>query len=314
VSDDDHELRSRLERLASSAGDPPEHGLEQVAARRHRRQHRRRGAVATAAVLAVLLGLLAIRPLGEGPDNVTASEAVPPAPARAEIPNVLDVRCKPAGIEVPVASVRPQRDGMHMHVVNATGGPTKVEVRSTHWSSGPLAVPVGFRDVRQPVPPGVLTIGCDIDGRRDQRRVDLVDVARFYRPVELSCDDAHQKTLENLPVEPAAGSIVQAARRGLAPKVTSEVADAEIGPLIGYPGQRLSDPTADPVVQVGVPGDVAAIVHVRGADQAAAPPWTTLASVDICASALASPSSTTTTAPGRAGGTPAEPSGPTPAR
>jgi hypothetical protein len=307
---DDHELRSRLERLASSAGDPPEHGLEQVAARRHRRQHRRRGAVATAAVLAVLIGVLAVRPFGEEPDDVTASEAVPPTPSRAEIPNVLDIRCRRSGIEVPVASVRPQRDGMHMHVVNATGGPTTVEVRSTQWSSGPIAVPVGFRDVRQPVPPGVLTIGCRIGDRADQRRVDLVDVAHFYRPVELACDDAHQKTIGNLAVDPAAGSIVQAARRGLKAKVTAEVADAEIGPLIGYPGQRLSDPTADPVVQVGVRGKVVAIVHVRGDDDAVAPPWTRLVSVDVCSSALAT--ATTTTAPGHPG-TPAEPSGPTPA-
>ncbi len=311
MSDGDHELRSRLERLASSAGDPPEHGLDRVAARRHRRQHRRRGAVATAAVLAVLIGVLAVRPFGEEPDNVTASEAVPTEPSRAEIPTTLGVRCTRAGIQVPVASVRPQRDGMHMHVVNATGGPTKVEVESSQWRSGPIAVPVGFKDVRQPVPPGVLTIGCDIDGRRDQRRVDLVDAAHFYRPVELACDKAHQKTLENLPVPKGAGSIVQAARRGLEHKVTPAVADAEIGALIGYPGQRLSDPTADPVVQVGVPGDVVAIVHVRGADEAASPPWTTLATVDICDTALAM--SSTTTAPGHASGTPAGPSGPTPA-
>ena len=312
MSDDDHELRSRLERLASSAGDPPEHGLDRVAARRHRRQHRRRGAVATAAVLAVLIGVLAIRPLGEEPDNVTASEAVPTEPSLAEIPTVLDVRCTRAGIQVPVASVRPQRDGMHMHVVNATGGPTDVQVLATQWDSGPIRIPVGFRDVRQPVPPGVLTIGCEHDGRLDQRRVDLVDTAHFYRPVDLACDKAHQKTLENLKVHPAAGSIVQAARRGLTPKVTPEVANAEIGPLIGYPGERLSDPTADPVVQVGVPGDVVAIVHVRGADHPASPPWTTLAWVDICDSALAT-SSSTTTAPGHSSGTPAGPSGPTPA-
>lgn len=292
---DDHELRSRLERLASSAGDPPEHGLERVAARRHRRQHRRRGAVATAAVLAVLLGLLAVRPFGEEPEDVTA-EGVPPDPARAQLPDVLEVRCKPGGIEVPVASVRPRRDGMHMHVVNTTGGPTKVEVRSSRWSSGPLAIPVGYRDVRQPVPPGVLTIGCIVDDRLDQRRVDLVDTAHLYHQAELACDESDQKTLADLPVEPGAGSIVQAARWGLEPRVTKEVQDAEIGAVIGYPGQRLTDPTTDPVVQVGAPGAVVAFVHVRGDDDTTAPPWTTLAWVEICADALA-PASPTTTAP-----------------
>jgi hypothetical protein len=310
---DDHDLRSRLERLASSAGDPPEHGLDRVAARRHRRQRRRRGAVATAAVLAVLAGVLAIRPFGQEPDDVTASEAVPPNPTRAEIPSVLEVRCKPTGIEVPVASVRPQRDGMHMRVVNALGTPTRVEVRSTRWSSGSIAAPVGVMDLRQPVPPGVLTIGCDIGGRRDQRRVDLVDTAHFYRQPELACDDGHQTTLEDLPVDPAVGSIVQAARRGLAPKVIEEVADAEIGPVIGYPGQRLSDPTADPVVQFGVPGAVAAVVHVRGADGSASPPWTNLVSVDICTAALASSSGSTSTTAPHGTTTATSPDGPTPA-
>ena len=75
---DDKDLRSELERLASSVGDPPEHGLERVAARRHRRLRRRRGAVATAAVLAVLtVGLVALAERRDRHDTVTASRGRP---------------------------------------------------------------------------------------------------------------------------------------------------------------------------------------------------------------------------------------------
>lgn len=262
-------------------------------------------------MLAVFAGLVIVRPFGADHDSVTASEAVPAPGVRAELPSVLEVRCKPSGIDVPVASVRPQRDGMHMHVVNALDAPTRVEVRSTEWSSGAVAVPVGAMDLRQPVPPGVLTIGCDIAGHADQRRVDLVDADHFYRAPKLACDDADQKTLEDVPVEPAVTSVVRAARQGLGPVVTKAVGDdAEIGPVIGYVGQRLSDPTEDPVVQVGPPGAAVAFVHVRGADQSAAPPWTTLASVDICASALAGKPPTTTTPPSTTSTTEAKPSHP----
>ena len=121
---DDKDLRSELERLASSVGDPPEHGLERVAARRHRRLRRRRGAVATAAVLAVLaVGALADRAeRRDRTDTVTSSEAATrPRPRPSSCPAQVQVRCDPTGIVVPVASVRPQRDGLHIRVSNSLG-------------------------------------------------------------------------------------------------------------------------------------------------------------------------------------------------
>src|SRR5262245_21532888 len=126
---DDPDLRSQLERIAAAVGDPPEHGLERVAARRHRRLRRRRGAVATAAVLAVLAaGTALIQRAGNGPEVVTASESATPAGAPAEVPDRVDVRCRPTGIDVPVASVRPQRDGLHIRVINELGKPTSLQV------------------------------------------------------------------------------------------------------------------------------------------------------------------------------------------
>jgi hypothetical protein len=283
---DDHDLRSRLERIASTAGDPSEHGLERVAARRHRRLRRRRGAVATAAVLAVLAvaAPLISRGLDDDRESVTASETARPAGAPVEVPRIVEVRCEPAGIVVPVASVRPQRDGLHIRVVNLLPSPTVLEVVAADWSSGEIDVLPGVSEVRQPVPPGPVTVGCDIAGDFQQRQVDLVDPGGYYEVPQLGCDDAESTRLQNLPVAPESNNIIAAARLGLGAHLVE--GDA-IGALRGYPAQRLGDPTDDPVVHVVRDGKVIAFVHVRGAGGAVAAPWTTISEAEVCTAALA---------------------------
>ena len=304
---DDRDLRSELERLASSVGDPPEHGLERVAARRHRRLRRRRGAVATAAVLAVLtVGAVALTHRPDHRDTVTASGSARPVGARPELPRVVDVVCEPAGIVVPVASVRPDRDGLHIDVTNLLGAPTRMQVRGSGWSSGDIELQPGRFDVRQPVPPGELTIGCEIGGEMQRRRVDLVDVDGFYREPELSCDD--DVTLRDLPVAAEdAGNIIAAARGALATRLIGGADDVGIGPVRGYQSERLGDPTTDPVVQVVRDGDVVAFAHVRGADDASSPPWTTVSEAEVCSAVVATPESTSTTQPQPPEGTPPPP-------
>ena len=292
---DDHDLRSRLERLASSAGDPPEHGLDRVAARRHRRLHRRRGAVATAAVLAVLVATLSL--ISTGPnrrESVTADDTVNPATAPAAAPRIVEVRCEPTGIVVPVASVRPQSDGLHLRVVNSLGVPTRVEVDSNRWSSGPIVVEEPMSEIVQPVPPGVLNIGCEINGQYERRRVDLVDSSGYYEEPELDCEPAERTTLDDdLPVTPPEMNLVTAVREGMAPYLVE--GDA-IKAVRGYVSQRITDPTDDPVVQVVRRGDTVGFVHVRGDGGASTPPWTVISFVEACSAltAQAPPDSTTT--------------------
>ena len=175
---DDHDLRSRLERLASSAGDPPEHGLDRVAARRHRRLHRRRGAVATATVLAVLAAAVSLisESLREDPDTVAADDETDvPADAPVEEPKLVEVRCEPTGIVVPVASVRAQRDGLHLRVLNSLGVP-----HPRHGGVQPLGLRRGPRRRPQQGVRPAGAAGRAGDRLRDQRdlrkrRVDLVD-------------------------------------------------------------------------------------------------------------------------------------------
>jgi hypothetical protein len=285
---DDPDLRSRLQRLASSAGDPSEHGLDRVAARRHRRLRRRRGAVATAAVLAVLAvgAPLISEGLDDDRESVSASETASPDGAPAEVPRIVEVHCAPTGILVPVASVRPQRDGLHIRVHNTLTEATALEVVGEGWSSGDIAVPPGLHEVRQPVPPGQLTIGCDIAGRRERRLVDLVDPAGYYQAPELACEESERVTLKDLPVDPPNQSIVTAARDAMEPHLVDGSRGDAIGAVRGYQSQRLSDATDDPVVQVAREGDVIALVHVRGEDGATEPPWTTVSVADVCGSVV----------------------------
>jgi hypothetical protein len=298
---DDHELRSRLERLASSAGDPPEHGLERVAARRHRRLHRRRGAVATAAVLAVLaVGVSLISgSLDNGHESVTLSQSAEPAGAPPEVPSVVEVRCTPTGIDVPVASVRPERDGLHLRVLNSLPTPVQVEVTNEDWSSGPMPVPVGPLSLRTPVPPGVLAVGCIVNGIPDRRRVDLVDTEGYYKAPELSCDAADQNRMVNLPIDPPLPTLVPSVRAALAPYMKVD----RVGAAEGYTSQRMGDWALDQMVQVEDGGDVVALAHVRGATDPAKGPWAMISELKVCASAL-TPGGGTPPSTNPGGGTP----------
>jgi hypothetical protein len=292
---DDPDLRSQLERIASSVGDPPEHGLEQVAARRRRRLRRRRGAVATAAVLAVLAvaAPLISHGLDDDRQSVTAAQTASPVGAPAEVPRRVEVRCEPTGIVVPVASVRPERDGLHIRVHNLLPDETTIDVRGESWYSGEIPVQRGVWEVRQAVPPGQLTIGCDIGGEFQHRRVDLVDPAGYYEPPELACGDEY-KPLHDLPIDPADNNIFEAARQGLDAYLVDGTATDGINPQRGYPSSRVSDRTTDPVVQVERDGAVIAFAHVRGADGAVRAPWTNIEWAEVCTD-MVKPGTTATT-------------------
>ncbi len=288
---DDPDLRSRLERIASAAGDPPEDGLQRVADRRHRRLRRRRGAVAAAAALAVLASGAALISEDTAGDraSVTASESASPRSRPVEVPRTVEVHCAPTGINVPVASVQSRVDGLHIRVHNSQAVPTTLVVESDRWSSGEIQLAPGVHVVRQPVPPGQLSIGCAIDGVVQRRRVDLVDPRGYYTEPELDCDDEGATVLRELPVVPPTHNIVGAARAALAPHLAGGGDDVTVTAVRGYQAQRLGDATEDPVVQVNRAGEVVAFVHVRGEGGAPHPPWTTVSEAEVCRSALDDP-------------------------
>jgi hypothetical protein len=284
-----HELVIVLQQIAASAGDPPEHGLDGVAARRRRRKRQRRGAAATAMTLAVALALGAPTLIGNDHHDVTASDDVRSAPQRAQLPDVVNIACAPGGIDVPVATIRPQADGLHLRVVNMLERPTDVWVESEDaWVSGDIEVASGTTELVQAVPPGVLTVGCRIGGDEQRRQVDLVDVDGIYQQPALDCDEDDQVTLEDLPVLPAdepARSYVVATRAALGP-VAEWSSGVEVTEPRGYPEQGFYGGSGlQPSTEVVVDDDeTVALVYLAGEDPEApaTPPWTVATQVDVC--------------------------------
>jgi hypothetical protein len=261
-TDTDKDVRALLAKIAARAGDPPEHGLEDVAALRRRRARHRRGAVATAVVLAVA-GVAAapwVMGLGDDSDDVTSVADAGSTPRPAELPDVVELRCAPGGIDVPVATIRPQSDGLHLAVDNQLRGVTEVWVTSDGWDSGPIPVEPGRTDLHQPVPPGMLTVGCRIGDRDEQRQVDLVDVERVYEAPELACPAGERRRLSDLPVDPPNWSLATATRQALADYIHE---DDDVRAPGGYPDESLGTyHTTDPTVRVVRDGETVAFVHV----------------------------------------------------
>ncbi len=292
----DPELRARLERLASNAGDPPERGLDRVAARRHRRLRRRRGAVVTAAALAVLLGSVVLV-TGGGPDDnqVAVSPIGRPSGAAAQLPDVVDFHCAPDGPVIPVASVRPQTDGMHVRVFNELTTPTEVRVvKEGEWAGRHTFAP-GMGSMRQPVPPGTLRIGCMIAGREKSLTVELVDVHKYYDEPTLECpsDDTEAEVTDLRGAQP--GPSMSTTTYNLLRSEGLLVEELQVGAPRGYPSQRLGDPTDDPKVQVDRQGDTVAFVHLQQTDDQPDAPWNARA-IEGCQSFLAAATTTETTA------------------
>ena len=312
MTDERDGLRDYLDKIAANAGDPPEHGLDGVMARRRRRTRHRRGAVATAMALAVF-GVVALPWLTgqQREHDVTAASSGGGEPGRkAEMPDVVELICSPAAIDVPVASIRPRSDGLHLDVVNELGSSTDVWVvadASPAWSSGRFNVPTGTSSVVLAAPPGPLTVGCDTGDSDQQRQVDLVDADGVFESPGLSCPEEEQLRLEpDLPVA-SSTSVLSAVARDTLGEERIPYSD-QLKANTGYEdGDTTWDtPAADPVVRVVRDGDTVALVHVAGADGASGvggdgesaptvsaadpatipptpePPWTSVPLVEYC--------------------------------
>ncbi len=246
-------------------------------------------------MLAVLLTVVSLiaESLREDPDTVAAEDETDvPGDAPVEEPRLVEVRCDPTGIVIPVASVRAQIDGLHLRVLNSLPGPTHVMVTSNEWDSGEIPIGGPSREFVQPVPPGVLAIGCEIDGEYQRRRVDLVDPGGFYEEPALACDAPEQPALRDLPVPPTP-SLVMAVRQGLGDRIK----DGDyVGAVKGYDGQDTEEFTKDPQAAVMRDDEMVARVHVRGADGSANAPFTSISLVEACPNAFATTSTTSTTA------------------
>jgi hypothetical protein len=257
----------------------------------------------TLAVAVVISTSLA---LGDDGHDVTASDDASSEPMRAQLPDAVTLTCAPSGIDVPVASIRPQSDGLHLDVVNDFPAPTEVWIEAHDddapdhdWDSGRIAVASGKTRLVQAAPPGVLTVGCRIGDHDQKRQIELVDVEHKWTEPKVSCgDDDPVEVLPDLPVppEPAGQSYVSATRKLLVPLTKWNDRIDVVGEPRGYPDQRYGTSLAQPMVQVLHSDQTVALVYLAGEDpdRPAAPPWTVAPRVEVCKSFLKETGSTTT--------------------
>ncbi|HEY8543590.1 MAG TPA: hypothetical protein VIL36_01030 [Acidimicrobiales bacterium] len=202
--------------------------------------------------------------------DVTAASSSGAPEQRPEMPDVVELICAPGSIDVPVASIRPQSDGLHLDVVNELADPTEVWVvaeESPGWSSGRFEVGTGRSSLVLAAPPGPLTVGCHTGGEDQQRQVNLVDTEGVYESPELSCpEDERRRLEEGFVVEPATSVLSAVAREALGEERIpySDQLKADTGYEEGE--TTWDSPSADPVVRVVRDGDTVALVHVAGAD------------------------------------------------
>ena len=296
-----NDVQAYLEKIAATAGDPPEHGLDGVMARRRRRTRHRRGAVATAMALAVG-GFVTVSWLSGVQHNhdVAAGSTGKGSPERhAQLPDTVELTCASERIDVPLASIRPQADGLHLRVDNQRGVRTDVWVLSDGpWRSGRFSVAEGVSSQVLAAPPGKLTVGCNVGSTEQQRQIELVDVDHRYTRPELDCATTQQKKLPGaFPMDRTARSLPAAARAALGNRIRDT---DQIRPFSGYPEVRYDTRTVDPAVEVRRRGQTVAVAHFVGTpDPDAAPkgtvapallaPWTKVRVVDYCPAFVAPP-------------------------
>jgi hypothetical protein len=230
---------------------------------------------------------------GPDDDQVAVSPARRPSGAAAQLPDTVSVHCTPNGIEIPVASVRPQRDGMHLRVFNELTTSTEVRVVKDDEWAGRRSFAPGMWPLLQPVPPGTLRIGCVINGVERSLTVELVDVHRYYREPKLECPSGDKAIREtDLQGAEPDKSMSTATLNAVRSKGIQDDG-LEAGAMRGYPSQRLDYSTEEPKLQVSRRGDTVGFVQLRRDDPEA--PWK-VATIDACQSFLSEATTTETTA------------------
>ncbi len=232
---------------------------------------------------------------GPDDDQVAVSRARRPSGAAAQLPDTVELHCTPTGPEIPVASVRPQRDGMHLRVFNELATSTEVRVvKDDEWSGRHRFSP-GMWSMLQPVAPGTLRVGCVIDGLEKSLTVELVDVHGYYEEPGLECPSEDKEMQDKDLAGAQPDKSMSTTTYNVLRSKGFRVEELEVGPVQGDPSQRLGDPTDDPMVQVDRQGDTVAFVHLRRADDRTDAPWSVGAIVG-CQSFLAEATTTETTA------------------
>jgi hypothetical protein len=226
---------------------------------------------------------------------------------KVELPDVMEVHCAPGTITVPVASIRPQDDGLHIDVTNDLADEIWMWVRAdTGWDSGRFTVASGASSVVVTPPPGALQVGCDV-GEILQRQVDLVDVDHVFSEQGLDCPTDKQATSAEVIPAPNESSVMPTAVRD-AIGDTRMAAGDHTETASGYREASYKAHTLHPAVRLVRDGDTIAIIHLNGTLPAHGPededltpraPWVSVGPIDYCPPFLDPIDPTDTTTEGR---------------
>jgi hypothetical protein len=93
--------------------------------------------------------------------EVSNSDSPAEQPEGAGLPNAARIVCDANGTRVEPATVKPQRDGIRLQVVNEVKGPLRVNVgHQVHGAQQGLGAPRGTSKDVLDVPPGSIWLGC----------------------------------------------------------------------------------------------------------------------------------------------------------
>ncbi|HXV56954.1 MAG TPA: hypothetical protein VD704_03725 [Gaiellaceae bacterium] len=161
--------------------------------------------------------LLALPACGAGESAEPGAEtgAPPPAP----LPDAARVVCAADGTAVETPRVRPQPDGVHLEVVNESGGERLLELSAAGGEAAGAPAPEGTHVQVVDVAPGSVTVACKdpATGRGGGAPLEIVDEDRIWVPATVACPEVFTQVNDYIQgAEGETSDPIEAARSALA--------------------------------------------------------------------------------------------------
>jgi hypothetical protein len=169
----------------------------------------------------LVVALLGLTACGAGDDAEPGSgggaESTEPKPTTA-LPDVARLVCDESGVRVETPSIKPQADGVHFEVVNATDGERSLAVESAEGTGVGMGVPAGTSTQILDVEPGDVTVSCSDPSVEPGagESLEVVDEDEVWVSTRLECDEQFSQVVDY--IQGATGETtdpLQAARKAV---------------------------------------------------------------------------------------------------
>ena len=147
--------------------------------------------------LAAALGLTGC---GAGDETSPAGSTGDSEP-EAALPDVARVVCEPDGTRLDTQSVRPQRDGVHLDVVNETGEDRSISVLDPQGGGLGEGAPAGTSTMVVALGPGTLEVTCSdpLAAVEQGSPLEVVDEDGLWISTNLDCTEGFSGTSDYTP-------------------------------------------------------------------------------------------------------------------